>query len=359
MPDNQQLLQEKVRQAYGKQLPLNIRGSGSKDFYGYPNSGEALSLAGHTGILNYEPAELVLTARAGTPLKEIEKTLAGHNQMLACEAPHFGEHATFGGMIAAGLSGPGRPFGGSVADLILGCKLLNGKGEVLSFGGKVMKNVAGYDTSRLMVGSLGCLAVILEATVKVLPWPGAERSFRFDIDRGKVTPFINKLTGMGFPVSASSHDNQNLMVRFSAGQREVSGLDSSIRQQFAFIDFDEDVPAGYWQDLREQRTEFFSADTNLWRLSLPPDTKLDLPGNSLVEWHGALRWIKTEEPAEKIFSETARVNGSATLFRTKTPQEAGSIFQPLPQALMKWHVQLKKAFDPAGIFNPGRMYRDL
>lgn len=365
MMDNSQALQQKVQEAFESQQPLSIKGSGSKAFYGYPHQDEELNTSSHTGIVNYEATELVLSARAGTPLKEIETALAENGQMLGCEAPHFGENSSFGGMIAAGLSGPRRPFGGSISDLILGCTILNGKGEILKFGGRVMKNVAGYDNSRLMVGSLGCLGLILDATVKVVPKPKAERSFRFAIAQDRLTAFINNLTHKGFPVSASCQHDKHLVLRFSAGEQEISKLDSSLQQHVGAMDFEEELMTSYWHNLREQRSSFFAGDADIWRISLAPNTaKLELSGDTLIEWNGALRWLKTNSSDQTIFKKVASKNGSATLFRqgkfrTGKPEMAESIFQPLSPALMNWHRQLKKAFDPAGIFNPGRMYRDL
>lgn len=265
-------------------------------------------------------------------------------------------------MIAAGLSGPGRPFAGGIADLILGCTVLNGKGEILRFGGKVMKNVAGYDISRLMVGAMGCLGIILDATIKVVPKTVAQRSFRFDIEVDKITPFINKLTALGLPVSASVHDatfKQNcLLVRFSAGINEIAELNNVLQHELSFLNFEEETNASYWSDLKEHKTEFFSRAETLWRISVAPNTPpLALAGESVIEWNGALRWLRTNASAGDVFSEVAKVGGSATLFRSDNQGE--DVFQPLSAPLQQWHKQLKKAFDPAAILNPGRMYRDL
>ncbi|MBF8269741.1 MAG: glcE [Gammaproteobacteria bacterium] len=359
MTDNGQILQQQVQAAYADRQPLCVQGSGSKNFYGHPVTATLLDTSTHTGIVSYEPTELVLTARAGTRLTEIEAALTEHGQMLGCEAPHFGPNATFGGMIAAGLSGPRRPFAGSVSDLILGCRILNGKGEILKFGGKVMKNVAGYDISRLLAGSLGCLAVILEATVKLLPRHTAERTFRFGIAPDKAMAFVNKLTAMGYPVSATSHDRQHLVVRFSAGAGEIGSLADRLRQQFDFIEHAEETNDDYWLAVREQQIEFFTDAHTLWRLSLAPAVKHNLPGVEFVEWNGALRWLKTDAAPAKVFDRLAHINGAATLFRSEPAANADARFQPLAPALQHWHRQLKLAFDPAGILNPGRMYQDL
>ena len=358
--DSLHILQDQLRQADREGRALRVCGGGSKAFYGFPTEGDKLSTLSHSGIVSYQPEELVLTARAGTPLAAVEAALAEQGQMLGCEPPHFGK-ATFGGMIAAGLAGPRRPLGGSVADSVLGCRILNGRGEVLRFGGKVMKNVAGYDLSRLMAGSLGCLGVILEATVKVQPRPRAERTFRFDLGSERVAQFINNLTAMGCPVSASCHDGAGLAVRFSAGEREIAGLEAALRHRFGFLDFEEELLANFWVELREQRSEFFSPGKgNLWRLSLPPGAPApELEGEVLVEWNGALRWLRSDCPPRQVFERTASLQGSAALFRCRKSGAVESLFQPLPPPLMNWHRQLKNAFDPTGILNAGRMYREL
>lgn len=359
MADNETLLVETVKEAYAGKVALSIKGGGSKEFYGFPVQGETLDTTIHAGIISHEPTELVLTARAGTSLQEIEVKLAEANQMLGCEPLFISSNATFGGMLAAGLSGPRRPFTGSISDHVLGCKIINGKGEVLRFGGKVMKNVAGYDVSRLMVGALGCLGIILEATVRVLPQPGAERSFRFDITEDKIAVFINKLTGMGYPVSANVHDQKSLVVRFSAGVQEIENLGASLKQEFPYIEIAEEKRPRFWQELRDQNTEFFNTESDIWRLSVPADSKLDVKGETLSEWNGAQRWLKTGAGAAAVFDSASKVNGSATLFRTSGSESVGSIFQPLSPALMNWHSRLKNAFDPSRILNPGRMYLDL
>ena len=359
MADNASALQEQVQASYSARQPLCIRGSGSKDFYGAPVTGPILPTATHSGIVSYEPAELVLTARAGTSLTEIEAALAEHGQMLGCEPPHFGTHATFGGMIAAGLSGPRRPYAGSIADAVLGCRILNGRGEMLRFGGKVMKNVAGFDISRLLAGSLGCLAVILEATVKLLPRPRAECTCRFQISADQATAFANRLTGSGYPVSATTHDGQMLAVRFSAGAAEISKLPDRLRREFDGVGPAEEADANYWLMMREQQLAFFKAGAPLWRVSLAPAARLDLPGVEFREWNGALRWIRTEAMPGDVFGRVERLSGSATLFRSASPAVATDRFQPLSPALRHWHRQLKQAFDPAAILNPGRMYPGL
>ncbi|MDT8398981.1 MAG: glycolate oxidase subunit GlcE [Pseudomonadales bacterium] len=353
-------LQRALQSAYSYGSPLRICGSGSKDFYAQVSTGTVLSTTDHRGIVDYQPGELTLTARAGTPLRDIDAALAGQGQMLSCEPPHFGPDATFGGMLASGLSGPRRPFGGSLADLVLGCRMLNGKGEMLRFGGKVMKNVAGYDLSRLLVGSLGCLGVILEATIRVQPRPGAEQTFRFTVTPQAMAGFMNGLSVYGYPVSASCHDGEALLVRFSAGEQEIATLRAALQKQFAPAAPEPVAEQAYWEALREHRHPFFQTQQNLWRLSLAPNTPIpDLPGEILYEWNGALRWLRSAVSPEDVFAAMAACQGSASLFKAATEQFAGPRFQPLSPALLNWHKNLKLAFDPGRILNRGRMYQEF
>ncbi len=360
MQDSTYILQDQVNDATREKRPLTICGGGSKHFYGRPVSYDRLDTRIHSGITEYVPTELVLTARAGTPLVEIENRLQENDQMLGCEPPQFSEYATFGGMLAAGLSGPSRPYRAAVQDTVLGCTILNGKGEVLHFGGKVMKNVAGYDISRLMVGSLGCLGIILEATVKVIPRARAELTVTFVIGRDKAGALVNDMRRNGLPVTADCHDGDRLLVRFSAGEREISGLPGQLEQHYSYIDWHVLEDIAFWSQLKNHALPFFTNDCDIWRLSVPAsaDIKNLVSGvhDILSEWGGCLHWLKTEASPEVVFSAMAACNGHASLFRHEKLRETGQVFQPLPEWHMNWHRQLKTAFDPVGILNPGRMY---
>jgi len=350
--DLSERLRQAVADASGAGTPLKIAGSGSKAFYGRETSGNVLETAGHTGILRFEPTELVLTARCGTPLSEIEAVLADHGQMLPFEPPHFGVGATLGGALACGFSGPRRPFAGSARDAMLGCRILNGKGDMLSFGGEVMKNVAGFDVSRLMVGAMGTLGVILEASLKTLPTPEREVTVCFECDVEDALDSMNRWCSKPWPLSGLAYDGGRIRARLSGSERAV---DAACRK------FGGDVlpeGASFWRDLREQRLEFFRADGNLWRLSLAPATPvLDLPGMGFYDWGGALRWLKTDAPAEAVFRAAEAAGGHAALFRGRS--DDGRVFQPLPDGLKSLHANLKRAFDPKGLFNPGRLYEDF
>lgn len=342
---------ERIREAADKRTPLMIRGGGSKDFYGGALRGEPLRTGGHRGIVQYEPTELVLTARAGTPLAAIESALAEAHQMLPFEPPHFGD-ATLGGCVAAGLSGPRRAAAGAVRDFVLGVRILDGRGDDLAFGGRVIKNVAGYDVSRLMAGAMGTLGLILEVSLKVLPAPQAERTQRLTLAQSDALRIVNAWAARPLPVSAICHEDEALSVR-------LSGARSAIDAAAAQIGGEAVAEAGaYWSALREQRLEFFAGGEPLWRLSVKSTAPvLPLPGRQLLEWNGALRWIRTDAPAEVVRDVARKAGGHATLFRSI--ERAANPFHPLPQPLAELHRRLKQTFDPNGILNPGRLYAEL
>lgn len=339
---------ELARAVRGGGGPLQIVGGGTKRFYGRATEGHRLSVCGHRGIVAYEPTELVITARAGTPLSDIEATLASRRQILGFEPPHFGEAATLGGALACGLSGPRRPYSGSARDFVLGVKILNGKGEILTFGGQVMKNVAGYDISRLMVGALGTLGILLEASLKVLPQPEHEITLGFSYPPERALAEMNRWAGRPLPVSGACHINGVLRVR-------LSGSESGVNAARAELGGDAlpDAPS-FWRDLREQRLPFFAGDAPLWRISLPPATPpLDIAGPVLLDWGGAQRWVRSEAPATDLWRMAEHAGGHATLFRDG--DRAGEVFQPLSAPLARLHKNLKHAFDPEGRLNPGRL----
>ena len=346
----EQELIERVKQATATRTPLCIRGGGSKAFYGRHCDGALLEVSGHRGVVSYAPSELVITARAGTPLAEIEALLARHNQMFSFEPPHFSPQTTLGGMVAAGLSGPRRPWGGSVRDAVLGVKLINGRGEVLRFGGQVMKNVAGYDLSRLMVGALGTLGVLLEVSLKVLPRPAEERTLAFELDADQAAARQIEWGRLPLPLSATLHQAGQLHVRLcGSGQGVRAALDTM---------GGEETSDRLWTDVREQTLAFFQSAGPLWRISLPAAAPaLNLPGEILTEWGGALRWLQSGLPAEVLRQQVSALGGHATLFRGHDGR--GEVFQPLPPALMALHRRVKQSLDPHGLFNPGRLYAGL
>lgn len=340
---------ERIRDHAARKAPLAIRGGGTKDFYGQAREGEPLDISPYAGIVAYEPKELVVTVRAGTRLSDLEAALAGGRQMLPFEPPHFGEAATIGGAVAAGLSGPRRAYAGSLRDFVLGTRVVNGKGEDLSFGGRVIKNVAGYDVSRLMAGTLGTLGVITEISFKVLPRPALEATLAFDLGEAEATEKANRWAGQPLPLSATAWQDGRLRVRLSGAATAVAAAKAKMGG--------EEIDAGnYWRDLREQSLAFFAPSRALWRLSVP-QTAAPIAASraQLVEWGGGVRWISADADAARLRSEVERAGGHATLFRGG--DKSVGVFHPLQPAVMKIHRRLKDAFDPAGILNPGRMYR--
>ena len=347
--DDSQSLLEQVNQALENATPLRIQGSNSKGFLGRTTAGEILDTRAHRGIVSYDPTELVITARCGTPLSELAQALDAAQQMLPCEPPSFGDGATVGGMIACGLSGPRRPWSGSVRDFVLGTRVITGQGKLLRFGGEVMKNVAGYDLSRLMTGSYGCLGLITEVSLKVLPKPRKVLSISLEMDPERALLRLAQWGQQPLPISAACHDGSRLHLRLEGGEGSVAAAHERLGG--------ERLDASYWEDLNEQRLSFFDEDQPLWRLSLPHNTpRLSLPGRQLIDWGGAQRWLKSDAEAAFIRQVVDEVGGHVTCFShglTDTP------FQPLPPALMRYHRNLKQQLDPRGIFNPGRLYAEL
>jgi glycolate oxidase FAD binding subunit len=347
-------LSETIRAAGRSGHALRLRGGGTKDFYGQALEGEVLDTRGHSGIVAYEPSELVITARCGTGLAEIEAAMRERGQMLAFEAPHFGGNATLGGMVAAGISGPRRQAAGALRDFVLGVKIMDGRGDVLSFGGQVMKNVAGYDVSRLMAGSLGTLAIILEASLKALPVPVAEATLKLELPEDKAIEALNKWGGRPLPISASAWTGGELRLRLSGATAAVVAARKKIGGELV----DPAQGERFWTGIREQTDPFFRNDASLWRISIPSAAPpLKLPGEPLIEWGGALRWLCSQADARTVREAAKRAGGHATLFRGG--DKSVGVFQPLSQGLMKIHRELKREFDPHGIFNRGRMYPEL
>ena len=335
--------------------PLRLRGGGTKDWYGQQLDGEVLDTRAYAGIIDYEPTELVITARCGTPLAEIEAALAARKQMLAFEPPHFGLGATVGGVVASALSGPRRASAGALRDFVLGAVLMDGHGERLAFGGQVMKNVAGYDVSRLLAGSMGTLGLILEVSLKVLPLPLREATLRLACAEIAALRLLNEWAGQPLPISASCWHDGVLSVRLSGAEAAVSAALQSLGGELLAPD----DAAAFWLSLREQTHAFFAGAGSLWRLSLPPHASaVILKGRQLVEWGGAQRWLKLDGDADaaggqRIRQAVAALGGHATLFRGG--DKAVGVFHPLAPAVEKIHQRLRQAFDPAGIFNPHRM----
>jgi glycolate oxidase FAD binding subunit len=355
-------LQERVRAAASANQPLRIRGGGTKDFYGEAPSGELLDTAPLAGITSYEPSELVVTAGAGTRLSELEAALAAQGQCLPFEPPHFADGATVGGMVASGLSGPARASVGAVRDYVLGAKLINGKGEHLTFGGQVMKNVAGYDVSRLMVGAMGTLGLLTEVSLKVLPVAVAEATLRFECTQQQALDRLNAWGGQPLPLNASCWLEDagvgTLYLRLRGARAAVDAACATLGGER----MDNTQAAADWQACRDQLLPWFaerSSDHDLWRLSVPQTAgAMVLPERPFIEWHGAQRWVRAmPDQAQAMRKAASDAGGSATLFIANAARQMGvtARFDALKPPVERIHRRLKHEFDPAGIFNRGRM----
>lgn len=360
-------LAERILDAAAARRPLVIRGGGSKDFFGNPATGERLETHTLQAPPRHEPAELVVTVAAGTPLAELEALLAGAGQMLAFEPPHFGAAATVGGAVAAGLCGPRRiaagHAGGALRDQVLGAKLLDGRGQLLAFGGTVIKNVAGYDVARVLAGSLGVLGVLVEVSLRVVPRPAAECSVMLECNADEALRRFGELGLQPWPVSASAWFDGRLWLRLSGAIAAVQQARRALGGEL----LDAEAAADFWMRLREHRHEFFelASDQSLWRLALPAGSPVFAETPCLLEWHGMQRWLKwppvddgggaatTVGAAAPLRSWAGGQGGHATRFRGEAFGDP--VFAPLAPAVLEIHRRLKREFDPAGVFNRGRL----
>ena len=343
---------ELIAAAAAARTPLRLRGAGSKDFYGESLAGELFELGSWRGIVSYEPSELVVTARCGTPLAEVEALLAAHDQFLAFEPPAFGAQPTIGGVVAAGLSGPRRMYAGAARDFVLGTRLLTAQGELLRFGGQVMKNVAGFDVSRLLCGSLGILGVITEVSLKVLPRPRAELTLRLELPAAAAVESFNRWAAQPLPLSGAAWWQGGAWVRLSGAPPAVAAARALIGgEPLAAARAQE-----WWDSLRHLRLPYFGADS-LWRVSLPAAAApLALPAEPLIDGGGALRWYADLPAAARVRELAMAAGGSALCWRGAAP---GGRFPPLAAGVARLHRRLKERFDPYGIFNPGRLVAGL
>ena len=344
-----QTLCASIQQANTSQQALQIQGGGSKRFYGNQISATALDVSANTGIVEYEPSELYITARNGTLLTDIEATLEDNHQILPFEPPHFSSQATLGGTIACGLSGPRRPHASSLRDCVLGTHIVNGKGEHLEFGGKVMKNVAGYDASRLMCGAFGTLGVLTQISIRVSPKPHTEITLAIETNQSEALNKMNAWTQTQLPISATYFNDGVLYIR-------VAGLEKTTKKMQQEIG-GETLPdsEAFWMAIKDHQTNFFQTKIPLWRVIVPNNTPtLSINGDSCLEWNGGLRWIKSNDAAQHIEKQCQAARGHATLFKAESkPIDCLANINP---NLKKLHLNLKSAFDPNQILNPGRMY---
>jgi glycolate oxidase FAD binding subunit len=331
-----------------------VRGGGTKDFYGASLAGDAVDTQVYAGIVEYEPTELVITARAGTSLAAIERAMRARGQMLGFEPPHFAEGGTLGGAIASGLAGPRRPYAGAARDFVLGVRVLDGVGQDLTFGGRVMKNVAGFDVARLMTGALGTLGIITEVSLKCLPLPKAEATLAFECSADQAIRMTNEWGGQPLPLSGTCYQGGRLHVRLSGAPSAVSA--ATARMGGRVVD---DADA-FWFSVRDHQHAFFAPSLaggkTLWRLSVKSTAPYtDLGGEQLIEWGGGLRWLVAGDTVNvpKLRTWAAAQGGHATLFRGAGKDVP--VFHPLDATLTALHRRLKAVFDPHGILNPGRM----
>ncbi|MER1968385.1 glycolate oxidase subunit GlcE [Castellaniella sp. GW247-6E4] len=355
---------DQVATARAAQRPVLIRGGATRMFYGEPRGFEPaadrlwLDIAPYHGIIGYEPSELVITARAGTRLAEIEDALAERGQMLAFEPPRFGPEGTLGGCVATGLSGPRRMAAGPLSDFVLGVRLLDANGNVLRFGGEVMKNVAGYDVSRLLAGSLGVLGAIVEVSLKVMPLPRRELTRVLEVDQAQALASCVRWRAQPLPVSATAWidgpEGGRLYVRLSGNEPAVNQASAAIGGEVL-----EAADAAFWQALRDQTHPFF-AQRPLWRLAVPPTTEPLALGETLIEWQGGLRWVSAPlEAGAQVRARAQAVGGSACLYHHDGQTGGHAVFHPLAASVLQIHRRLKHEFDPAGLFNPHRLYPEF
>jgi glycolate oxidase FAD binding subunit len=340
---------EEICSAITSNSPVRIRGANTKRFLGRATEGIEIDTRQHRGIVKYDPTELVVTVRAGTTVAELDAELAASGQMLPSEAPTFDGAATVGGMVASGLSGPRRPYSGAVRDFVLGCRLISGLGKHLRFGGEVMKNVAGYDISRLMAGSMGSLGLITEVSLKVQPMPRSTICLAQSKSDQAALECIPKWRSEGVPIAGACHVANMLYIRIEGDEGSVKAARENVGG--------EEIGADFWLALRDYQLPFFANKSPLWRLSLPSARPLiDLPGPTMLDWGGSQRWLTSDAPPDVIRTLAQRHGGHATCF---TPNVTDEPFHPLPAPLLSLHQRLKQQMDPHGIFNPGRLYAGL
>jgi len=360
MPDISAQLLEAVQSAYADGTALDIRGYDSKAFLGRTRSGVPLSVIGHSGVVHYNSVELVITVRAGTSLSDIQAALDEHHQTLSFEPPCFAakdgvEGASIGGTLAANVSGPARPWSGSVRDMVLGTRLINGRGEHLRFGGEVMKNVAGYDASRLQAGALGTLGLLTEISLKVLPKHAASRTVVVQMDPNEAVVTMNRLAGQAKPLWGACWIDGHLYLRLSGSGSAVDGA----VKHYPGMALDNQKALVFWSELANHRSSFFEGEGPLWRFSVNSSAPVLLPSaasmsDMSIDWGGSQRWLRGEYDKREMESMAIKMGGQVTLYRGG--DRRGEVFHSVPAPLQELQSRVKASFDPKGLFNPGRLY---
>jgi glycolate oxidase FAD binding subunit len=347
MSDQTQHIQQQIETAVNDGHKLSIQASGSHDFM-LPDYAESqqLDMSEHNGIIDYQPTELTLKARAGTPLTEIRDTLAKHQQRLATDIPQFSDDATIGGALAIGHSGSSRPFLGSLRDHVLGAGLINGRGELLNCGGQVMKNVAGYDVSRLLSGSRGTLGAILDITLKVTPQAEQQLTLSFEMTENQAIETMNKMAALPLPLSGCMYFDGQLFIRLQGSSSGIKQAQQTLGGEL-LGDY-----AGWWQDIQNQSLPFFQSAASLWRIIVPsttPRLQLETEHKSLIDWCGGLRWIHANDFTQSDFIHISNMGGYVEKYRGENPTRPADLMSPLQRQM---HTRIKQAFDPQQIFNP-------
>jgi glycolate oxidase FAD binding subunit len=347
MSDNSKNFQQQVEQALKNNTALSIHGARSHHFLlGDYAEAEVIDMTSHHGIIDYQPSELTLTARAGTPLNDIRAALAEQHQRLPTDFPQQRDDATLGGAVAIGHSGSGRPFLGAIRDHVLGVHLLTGSGETVRCGGQVMKNVAGYDVSRLLAGSRGTLGIMLDITLKVLPAPEQQITLAFDMDENAAIRHMNELAGRSLPINACAYVDGQMLLRLEGTQSGIAAAQQKLGAEWL-----PDSPA-LWDSLQRQTHEFFTPEQALWRIIVPataPRLELENEHQSLIDWCGGLRWIHADEITQSDFIHISNLGGYLENYRGATPTRPQDLMTPRQRDMQQ---RIQRAFDPANIFNP-------
>ncbi|MFT5258467.1 MAG: glycolate oxidase FAD binding subunit [Saprospiraceae bacterium] len=345
MADCSSPLQVQVQEAYLAGQPITIKGGGSK--FPVVEGSRYIDIREHSGIVEYDPSELVVVVRTGTRLKDLIEALAEQNQILGFEPPFANDNATVGGMVATGFSGSARPFRGGVRDFILGAKLINGKGEVVQFGGKVMKNVAGFDLFRPMAGAMGTLGVLVEVSLRLIPRPSTQEIVSIGVqDMEQAIEQFTRLSFSAATLSAAHWVDSQINLRFSGSPEAVAVDVASIGS----IEKGNDEDA-LFTSIDQRCHPFFMKGEVIYRCDLPPaSARLRLGDEQLIDWGGAQRFIKlTDSNEEELRSEVTLLGGRVSKL------DANGLISPLlnvPKELHQIHQLIKASFDPAGILNP-------
>jgi glycolate oxidase FAD binding subunit len=349
--------QARIKEAAARKAPLQWRGGGTKESMGEIVQGEVFDTRAYAGVVAYEPSELVITVRCGTPLAEVEKTMHEAGQMLAFEAPYAKFGATIGGAFTSGMSGPRRPYSGAVRDFVLGVEIIDGKGDYLRFGGQVMKNVAGFDVSRLQCGAWGTLGLVTQVSFKCLPLPKAQTTLRMEIPAAQFLSHCAKWASLPLPISGAAWSDGVARVRLSGAQAAVKSATEKLGGERA----DDDA---WWADLRDQRLPFFTEAEGdvLARFSVKSTAPLTiLTGHDspqLLDWSGAQRFVKIPVAQCLTARAWAEANGGHAQLLNNGALGVQR-FHPMQPALLAIHQRMKTTFDPYGIFNVGRLHADF